>query len=215
MSRKFSLLTALATSAISVTTTWHQPSQAQDIAFVCTVTTDNIPTTIAQTPEGPVDVFKWQSTYFRPPYTPMQRCQEVTERMNNFQAQGMLEYLTSGRVNRQPVICAGSSCDTNGSNVLLTLRSDQNSNQVLQEIAANRAGAAGPSRQLSGGSSHSASSGVLRQNADGTITLNLNKYLGATSPGATKPQNNSQGSPIFQPDRVTPPNAGSSPSRVW
>ncbi len=215
MSRKLSLITALATSSIFVTITGHQPSQAQDIAFICTVANDDIPTTIAQTPDGPVDVFKWQSTYFRPPYTPMQRCQEVTERMNNFLAQGMLDYLTSGRVNKQPVICAGSDCDPNGSNVLLTLRSDQNPNQVLQEIASNRAGAAGPSRQLGGGGS-SQSSGVLKKNANGTMTLNLNRYLGTDSAGTTKPaQNDSQGSPIFKPDHVTPPNSGSSPSRVW
>ncbi len=191
-----------------------EAGKAQNAIFVCTVTTDNLPTTLAQTPDGPVEVFKWQSNYFRPPYTPMQRCQEVTDRMNVFNAQGMMDYITTGNVNNQPVLCAGSTCDRNGSNVLLTLRPDQNPNQVLQEINANRMGAAGPSRQLSGGSS--TASGFLRQNNDGSITLNVKKYLGSAS---SKPfnsnSNNPSNSPIFQNNPTSPTDSGRSPGRKW
>lgn len=211
MYRRFSLITILATSAISGVAAWNQPSQAQDLSFVCTVARDEIPTTIAQTPEGPLDVFKWQSTYFRPPYTPMQRCQEVTQRMNQFQADGMLENLTSGKVNNLPVICAGSGCESDGSNVLLTLRRDQNPNQVLQEITSNRAGAGGPSRQLSGGSSRSSRSSALSQNADGTMTLNLNQHLRTAkrSPFQSQP-NAAQKTPIYRSQPTTPSRSGGS-----
>jgi len=216
MIKQFFWVKTLGVGSVILYLTGMQPSQAQDTGFVCAVTNDNVPTTLAQTGDGPVDVFKWQSTYFRPPYTPMQRCQEVTERMNSFAAQGMLDYITTGRVNNQPVLCAGSACDRSGSNVLLTLRRDQNPNQVLQEINANRAGAAGPSRQLSGGSSSSSSS-FIKQNSDGTISLNVKKYLGAASKSPFKsPPNNSSTSPIFNNNSPsTPSPSGSSSGRKW
>lgn len=212
MNKRLSLLIAFGAGAILLPLCESQVTQAQTGSFVCAVTNDNIPTTMAQTEDGPVEVFKWQSNYFRPPYTPMQRCQEITERMNGFKGQGLLDYITTGRVNNQPVLCAGSSCDRGGSNVLLTLRPDQNANQVLQELNANRAGAAGPSRQLSGGSS---SSSTLKQNSDGTLSLNMKKYLGATSNSPFKATpNNSSSSPIF--NHAAPSgNSSSSPQRKW
>jgi hypothetical protein len=152
MPAKPSIFVVFAAGAVCSATLLPGSSQAENVSFTCAVATDNIPTTFAQTADGNVPVFKWKSNYFRPPYTPMQRCQEVTERMNSFSGRGALDYLTSGRVNNQPVVCAGTSCDSRGSNVLITLRPDQNPNQVLQELDANRAGAGGPSYQLTGGS---------------------------------------------------------------
>ena len=211
---KPSLLTVFAAGAVCSTTLFTAPSQAQSISFTCAVSTDNMPTTFAQTPDGNVPVFKWKSTYFRPPYTPMQRCQEVTDRMNTFSGRGMLEYLTSGRVNNQPVICAGTSCDSRGSNVLVTLRPDQNPNQVLQELDSNRAGAGGPSYQLTGGSttSQSSASRVIKKNADGSVTLNLNQYLDSATPQPMKAPTSST-KPGVVPSYSPPTN--SLPSRRW
>lgn len=218
MSAKPSLLTAFAAGAVCSATLFTSSSQAQNVHFTCAVATDNLPTTFAQTAEGNVPVFKWKSTYFRPPYTPMQRCQEVTERMNNFYGRGMLDYLTSGRVNNQPVVCAGTSCDSRGGNVLVTLRPEQNPNQVLQELDANRAGAGGPSYQLTGGSvsSHSShsSTSLLKRNADGSVTLNLNQYLDSATPEPTKnPTATETTAPGMVPS-YSPP-ANSLPSRRW
>ena len=152
-SKKFipiQLITGIALSSVALTA---MPSNAQEISFVCTTDSANIPTTYAQTADGPMPVFKWTSRYFRPPYTPMQRCQEVAQRMNTFYRQGQLDFLTDGRVNSLPVICAGQVCDTNGRNVLITLKPNQNPQQVLREIEVNRQGAGGPSYQLTGGNS--------------------------------------------------------------
>lgn len=211
-----SILVAFAAGAVCSATLFTGSSQAQNLSFTCAVATDNIPTTYAQTAEGNVPVFKWKSTYFRPPYTPMQRCQEVTERMNTFSGRGALDYLTSGRVNNQPAICAGTSCDSRGSNLLITLRPDQNPNQVLQELDANRAGAGGPSYQLTGGSagSQSSASSVLKRNADGSVTLNLNQYLDSATPEPAK----TPPSPATTAPGVVPsysPPANSLPSRRW
>lgn len=214
MFAKPSLLTILSATAVCSATLFNGSSQAQDVSFTCAVSPDDTPTTFAQTPDGNVPVFKWRSNYFRAPYKPMQRCLEVTDRMNNFKGQGMLDNITSGRVNNQPVLCAGTRCDASGSNVLITLRPDQNPNQVLQELESNRAGAGGPSYQLTGGSTTSPSSvsSVLKKNSDGSVTLNLNRYLNSATPQPMKPST-SPTSPGMVPSYSSPTN--SAPSRRW
>lgn len=159
------LFRAIATIAVvGITTTLSQSAQGQsDPLFICSVNKDNIPTTYANTPDGPKPVMRWVSTHFPPPYTPMRRCQEVTERFNQFKNQGILEYVTSGWVNSLPVICAGQNCSED--TVLLTLKPDQEPDQALQEILANRAGASGPTVQSSG---------------SGSMTISLQDYLDRT-----------------------------------
>jgi hypothetical protein len=130
----------------------------------------------------------------------MQRCQEVTERMNKFHSQGQLDSLTSGIVNKLPVICAGNSCNADGSNVLITLKPNQNPNQVLQELDANRSGAAGPSFQLGGGSTPSSSKpSLLQENADGSLTFDLKTHLGTRTQGSIYRQ-----PPSNQNNNITP-----------
>lgn len=212
MSIKPSLTIALATTTFLGTIIWSSSSHAQGITFVCTVDTDNVPTTYAQTPDGTAPIFKWTSTFFKPPYTPMQRCQEVSERMNNFSTQGQLDYLTSGQVNHLPVICAGNGCDPNGNNVLITLKPNQNPNQVLQEIESNRSGAGGPSYQLgSGSNSNHSRTSSLNQNADGTVTFNLKKYLNTSARTATPPSPNNTPGYIPSNSEQTRPAS----ERVW
>jgi hypothetical protein len=186
------------------------PTHAQTVNFLCQTDNSGIPTTYADTPDGYIPVFKWTSNYFQPPYTPERRCREVSDRMNRFAASNSLDYLTSGRVNRQPVICAGTRCS--GSNVLVTLKPTQNPSQVLQELGANRSGAGGPSFQLNAGSSPSTSSGTsaISRNADGTVTLNLNRYLENTSPENVGNSNSENNSPLTpSPGVVTPESNGS------
>lgn len=153
----------------------NSPVSAQSVFFICTENANNIPTTYAETPDGAVAVFEWTSTFFKPPYTPKQRCEEVTQRLNNFQP----DYLVSGRVNNYNVICAGTSCNSDGSNLLLTLKPFQDPNQVLAEIDANRDGAAGPSQQLTNGLNTNDSNKkvtALTKKSDGYVTLNLSQY---------------------------------------
>lgn len=170
MSRLSSAITVLTGIAICGWATFNQPSNAQSSAFICTVDRNNVPTTYANTPNGAVPVFKWTEN-FRPPYTPMRRCQEVTSRMNNFKAQGALNYLTSGRVNGQSVICAGTSCNRN--TVLFTLLPGRNGGGVLQQLEANRAGASGPVNAIRTGNNNSGS---------GPITIDLNNYIRRNQP---------------------------------
>ena len=154
----------------------NNPTQAQSVQFECATDEQNIPTTYAQTPGGIVQIFKWTSTYFQPPYTPIQRCQEVAQRLNQFQP----DHLVAGRVNNYNVICAGTNCDAAGGNILLTLKPNQNPDQVLAEIDNTRDGAGGPSMQLSGSTSkhqQSSKTSNLVRTANGSLALNLKSYI--------------------------------------
>lgn len=160
------------------------PSQAQSVQFQCGADFNNIPTTYVETPGGVVEIFKWRSTYFQGPYTPVQRCLEVTQRMNRFQP----NYLVAGRVNNYNVICSGTDCDRGGTNVLLTLRPDQDPAQVLREIDNTRDGAGGPSMQFNSTSNilnNFRRSNIIRTK-DGSVALNLTGHI-QTAP---KVQNN-------------------------
>ncbi|MEL4895416.1 COP23 domain-containing protein [Crocosphaera sp. Alani8] len=130
MSIKKTSCSLIATVTISTLLGISAPSNAQSVQFDCATDEQNTPTTYAQTPGGIVQIFKWTSTFFNPPYTPIQRCQEVAKRLNEFQP----DHLVAGTVNNYNVICAGTACDSNGGNILLTLRPDQNPAQVLAEI---------------------------------------------------------------------------------
>lgn len=160
------------------------PSQAQSVQFQCGADYMDIPTTYVETQGGVVEIFKWKSNYFQGAYTPVQRCLEVTQRMNQFQP----DYLVTGRVNNYNVICAGMSCNQNGSNILITLRPDQNPAQVLQEIDNTRDGAGGPSMQFTGSSNilNNFRRSNLSKTSDGSVTFNLTRYI-QTAP---KIQNN-------------------------
>lgn len=160
------------------------PSQAQSVQFQCGADYMDIPTTYVETQGGAVEIFKWKSNYFQGPYTPVQRCLEVTQRMNQFQP----DYLVTGRVNNYNVICAGTSCDRTGNNILITLRPDQNPAQVLQEIDNTRDGAGGPSMQFTGSTNilNNFRRSNISKKSDGSVTLNLTRHI-QTAP---KVQNN-------------------------
>jgi hypothetical protein len=169
-------LSILTSGLIGVFFTFTSPVQAQSVLFECAVDSQNVPTTYAQAGDKTVQIFKWTSTFFNPPYTPLQRCQEVAQRLNNFKP----DHLVAGRVNNYNVICAGTSCNRSGSNILLTLRPDQNPAQVLAEIDNTRDGAGGPSMQLgegSGGQNQSQTKSNLITTQDGSVALNLKAYI--------------------------------------
>lgn len=196
-----------------------QPSHAQSVNFICAEDSNNIPTTYAQTPDGGVEVFKWVSNFFPPPYTPKQRCEEITQRLNNFQP----DHLVTGRVNNYNVICAGTSCDRNGSNVLLTLTPSQNPQQMLAEIDANRDGASGPVRAL-GSSSGSNNVSSLSKTGDGNVRLNLNQYISnapkvpiafSSNSSTSKPNNNQNNSTIIPETSPAPKPPASEKGTLW
>lgn len=131
--------------AISIPSLLSQPAYSQGTTtFVCGVGGDGIPTTFAQTPRGNVSVIKWSSEYFSDDgYSPDRRCREVTSQFNNLYRQGRLNYLSAGRKNGLPIICAlgspGGECTQ-----LYTLKRGQDASRVLANLRAVQMGARGP-----------------------------------------------------------------------
>ncbi|MGK7942529.1 MAG: COP23 domain-containing protein [Crocosphaera sp.] len=207
----------IATGIFSTLLSVSSATYAQSVKFECATDNQNIPTTYAQTPGGIVQIFKWTSTFFNPPYTPIQRCQEVAKRLNQFQP----DHLVAGRVNNYNVICAGTSCDRKGANILLTLRPDQNPAQVLAEIDNTRDAAGGPSMQLGGhsnGGKKPSKNSNLFKSSDGSIGLNLTDYIQSAPKiprnlSGSSTTNNDDNSQIIQQQPVTvPANRGKPPS---
>jgi hypothetical protein len=93
------------------------------------------PATIAQTPRGSVPVILWQSQHFSGAgYTPQTRCQMVTARFQKHYQDGTLRYITTGMVNRQPVVCVALSEKGSCLSILFTLKPGTDPNQVLLQV---------------------------------------------------------------------------------
>ncbi|HEY9828901.1 MAG TPA: COP23 domain-containing protein, partial [Stenomitos sp.] len=88
------------------------PVQAAEVnqkaKFVCG-TSQGYPATIALTPRGSVPVVRWSSGYFGSAgFTPQHRCNLVSAKFQKYYENGTLNYLTTGWVNRQPVVCVAT-----------------------------------------------------------------------------------------------------------
>jgi|GEM_PF-2029375 len=111
--------------------------------FVCEE--GGTPTTMFYAPEGSLPVVRWRSHYFaHSGYTPEVRCREVSARFQRFYDAGILNYVTTGIVNRLPVVCVSSELGGPCSGVLYTLRPGQNASRVLQQLFDISHGQAGP-----------------------------------------------------------------------
>ncbi|MBF2056859.1 MAG: hypothetical protein IGQ45_06475 [Cyanobacterium sp. T60_A2020_053] len=96
------------------------------------------PTTVVDTRRGRIDLIVWKSSIFQG-WTPLERCQAISSRFQNFSDQGKLRYVTNGKLEGQPVICVaenipgrGLSCEKNG--LLLTLQPSDNPQKVMEEL---------------------------------------------------------------------------------
>lgn len=122
-----------------------EKSQQQDLVeFVCQINEQNIPITYARTSEGIASIFQWNDNrYFTALYSPLQRCQEISFVLQKYYPQG-LNYITTGRVNGQNVICLTSSDGGNCEQTLFTLRPDQSPDNILESIFGGKKAASGP-----------------------------------------------------------------------
>ncbi|MBD2132318.1 MULTISPECIES: COP23 domain-containing protein [unclassified Sphaerospermopsis] len=102
-------LTVLATTAVS-----NQPSYAGSATFYCGKS-KGVPVTFARTQDGrKVTIVRWTSNnYFPPPWTAQRRCVEVSKRFQRSNDNGTLKNITTGTLNGEPVVCAGTSQNPN------------------------------------------------------------------------------------------------------
>lgn len=140
----FSLLTV---SGVTIATTFfpQAPSHSQGVQFVCASNNGN-PATVARHPKhGDVPIINWVSDHFNDSgYTPQQRCEQVSKRFQKHHSKGLLNYLTTGKMNNQNIVCVAES-DTSGCvGLLFTLKPGSNPSSTLQRLMNVRAQAGGP-----------------------------------------------------------------------
>lgn len=142
-------VSALALSAIA---TLSQPSSAQTKTYFCD-TSDGVPTTVARNVTGRmIPVIRWTSN-LGSEYTPQRRCQEVSARFQNASEKGLLNYMTTGIMGGQKVVCASSEYGGPCSDLLFTLNRNQNASAVIQHLVEIGYKARGPVIQSKDGSS--------------------------------------------------------------
>ncbi len=134
---------AIAVSAIG-TYASAQKTMIQTRAFACS-TSNAVPTTIAQTNQGNVPVIRWTSDRFRDAgYSPERRCEEVSARFQQYFRNGKLNYLTTGIMNNQQVVCVADRIGGDCTGLLFTLKRGSDPSQVLKNLLDVRVRASGP-----------------------------------------------------------------------
>lgn len=111
------------------------PVQADSISFVCQKRANGTPTTYAITSNGKREFIRWVSDNFTlAGYTPEKRCQQVTNRMNQYVASGYPQYITHGTLNNQPVICTTDRKGGGCTGLLYSLKQNQDGGDTLRQL---------------------------------------------------------------------------------
>lgn len=130
-------LTCLTTAIISTIAT-TVPAHARQTAFFFCGKSSNVPTVMARTKRGvDVPIIRFRSEYFSVSgWTPERRCQEIAQRFQSFYASDMLNYLTTGRMNGENIVCVaktnGGACLEDG--LLFTLKPGNKPRETLQHL---------------------------------------------------------------------------------
>ncbi|MBC6481612.1 MAG: hypothetical protein GDA56_31495 [Hormoscilla sp. GM7CHS1pb] len=181
------LTSVLAISALTLAATFTaSPSRAHktQTSFVCDIS-NGVPTTIAQTAQGDVPVIRWVSNYFSSSdWTPERRCEEVSARFQVYNTNETLNFLTTGRINRQPVVCVAQSWGGSCAGLLFTLKPGINHGQTLRNLMGVKNMTSGPLSET-----------------NGRVYIDMNRYLEETAPIPTDSGSNS-----VQPQSVPQPN---------
>ncbi len=132
--------TAIAgTAAMPFSAAKAEPAGAR---FAC-LSRQGVPATVALTKRGPVPVINWRTT-LGGTYTPQVRCNIISKRFQKFYESGTLNFLTTGRKNRLPIICVANYKGGACAHDLFTLKPGSNPGHTLRNLMAVRVGAAGP-----------------------------------------------------------------------
>ncbi|MBD2139748.1 hypothetical protein H6F32_19855 [Anabaena sp. FACHB-1237] len=164
-------LTAL-TLSLSIFPGFSQDNSSNRTRFFCNQMFDQasgekIPTTLAWSPERQAHLLfiAWKSEAFsRSQWTPLRRCQVVSEKFQKFNESGFLNYLTVGKVMNLPVICAVKNTEEtcNSNNQLFTLKNGTDPKLVLEQLVNISQGKVGR---------------PIYQSSGGKIYLNVSNYL--------------------------------------
>jgi hypothetical protein len=142
-----SLLSFLSVSAAITGVTllgFSNPARSQQTTFSCGES-GGVPATVAHSPKhGDIPVIKWVSNYFEESgYDTQTRCNQVSARFQEYSNKGTLKFLTTGRLNRESVICVteseGQRCTENG--LLFTIKKTSSPGNTLKKLLDYREGA--------------------------------------------------------------------------
>lgn len=127
-----------------------QGADEKTFSFQCQ-NIDGVPTTVANTSRGTVAIINWVSDYFSySGYDPQTRCELVSSRFQRYYDDEQLGYLTTGRMNRQPIVCVASQEGGECQGLLFTLKPTSNPSEALQTLLElGGASSAGPLNETS------------------------------------------------------------------
>lgn len=117
--------------------------ELEDLSFLCGEDSDT-PATVARVKDqDELIVVLWDSEFFeKAGYDPQTRCKEASARFADFAKKNTSAYLTSGKLNNQPVICLTSSKDGDCGDgialhegLLFTLKPNDNPEDKVGQLA--------------------------------------------------------------------------------
>ena len=113
--------------------------------FSCEMNAGEPTTVVAHPVQGNVPIIRWTSDFgTEAGYDPQKRCTEVTTRFQTYHDQGKLRYLTTGRMNRQKVICVTDSPEGSCQGLLYTVKPEDDPNERLRRLIQRRQSADAP-----------------------------------------------------------------------
>lgn len=159
--------------ALLPTVIFPSVSYAQETTFFCG-TEEGVPATIARTSQREVAMVLWSAEQLnQSDSSPEQLCQEVSQRFQTYYNQGKLNYITTGRVNRQNVACVAQAEGGSCNGFLFALNPEIKPKVALQRMFRIRVPSDGPI------------------NETGTpLYINLERYFNGEYPSTTPIDNN-------------------------
>ncbi|MCC3433951.1 MAG: hypothetical protein EAZ39_13815 [Oscillatoriales cyanobacterium] len=119
----------------------------QSVTFICGVSRDNVPTTFArELTNGGIpkrkSVIRWVSDFGdKVGYTQQQRCEEVSNRFQDYSNQGLLDYITTGKEKGFDTICVAKDKEHGRPCLLLwTLKPGTNPKLVVNQLLSDHLG---------------------------------------------------------------------------
>ncbi|MCC5634067.1 COP23 domain-containing protein [Nostoc sphaeroides CHAB 2801] len=126
------LTSVLAMGYIAVAST---PVKAESIRFSCEKNRNGTPTTFAITSTGQREFIRWVEDRFTlAGYPPERRCQQVTNRINQYIVSGYPRYITHGILNNQPVVCVTDRTGGGCTGLLYTLKPGQDGQETVRQL---------------------------------------------------------------------------------
>ena len=130
-------------SFLNESTTEENVVETAALAFACH-RDQGVPMTVAQTSAATVPIVRWDRTVIAIETTPQLDCETSAAQFQTAYDNGLLSYITTGRMNGQLVACAADTVSGRCLSRLLGLRATQRPRVALQQILQIRLPTEGP-----------------------------------------------------------------------